>query len=48
MFVDFEDLDTNARVWIYQSNREFSKNEVEIIKEKTSIFIDNWLRHGDH
>ena len=44
----FEDLDNNARVWIYQSNREFSNNEVEIIKEKTSNFIENWLRHGDH
>ena len=48
MFVNFDDLDNNARVWIYQSNREFSNNEVEIIKEKTTSFIENWLRHGDH
>ncbi|GGK57736.1 MULTISPECIES: ABC transporter ATPase [Flavobacteriaceae] len=47
MFVNFEDLDNNARVWIYQSNREFSNNEVEIIKEKITSFIENWLRHGD-
>jgi hypothetical protein len=47
MFVNFEDLDNNARVWIYQSNRAFSNNEVEIIKEKTTNFIENWLRHGD-
>lgn len=48
MFVKFEDLDKNARVWIYQSNREFSNNEVEIIKEKTLDFIENWQRHGDN
>ena len=47
MFVNFEDLDKNSRVWIYQCNREFSNNEVEIIKEKTSEFIENWQRHGD-
>lgn len=48
MFVKFEDLDKSARVWIYQSNREFSNNEVEIIKEKTLDFIENWQRHGDN
>jgi len=47
MFVKFEDLDKDARVWIYQSNREFSNNEVDIIKEKTTNFIQNWQRHGD-
>ena len=48
MFVKFEDLDKSARVWIYQSNREFTNNEVEIIKEKTLDFIENWQRHGDN
>ncbi|MEX1383981.1 ABC transporter ATPase [Lutibacter sp.] len=48
MFIKFDDLDKNARVWIYQSSRAFSNNEVEIIKGKTTNFIENWLRHGDH
>lgn len=48
MFVNFEDLDKNSRVWIYQSSREFSNNEVEVIKEKTADFVQNWQRHGDN
>ncbi len=47
MFVDFESLDDNARIWIYQSNREFSDVEVESIVEKLTFFIQNWKRHGD-
>lgn len=47
MLVDFESLDNSARIWVYQSNREFSANEMEIIKAKTEVFIQNWVRHGD-
>jgi hypothetical protein len=47
MYVNFEDLDDDARVWIYQSSREFSKSEVEEIGVKIEGFIENWQRHGD-
>ncbi|UMB61670.1 ABC transporter ATPase [Lutibacter sp. A80] len=47
MFVNFEDLDKNARVWIYQANRAFTNNEVEIINEKTADFVLGWQRHGE-
>lgn len=47
MLVDFDSLDDAARIWIYQSNREFSSNELKIIEEKTANFIANWVRHGD-
>ena len=42
MFVDFESLDNSARIWVYQSNREFSTNEMVIIKTKVENF-DNTL-----
>lgn len=47
MYVNFEDLDDAARVWIYQSSREFSENEVKEISLKIEGFIENWQRHGD-
>lgn len=47
MYVNFEDLDDAARVWIYQSSREFSENEVKEIGDKIEVFIENWQRHGD-
>jgi hypothetical protein len=47
MLVDFESLDNSARIWVYQSNREFSANEMVIIKTKVENFLQNWVRHGD-
>lgn len=47
MLMDFDSLQDTARVWIYQSSRKFSDNEVGEIKNKLDIFISNWKRHGD-
>ena len=47
MFVNFEDLDGAARVWVYQSSREFSENEVKDISSKLKEFVESWQRHGD-
>jgi len=47
MLVSFESLEDSSRVWIYQSNREFSKSEVVEINDKVEEFIEDWLGHGD-
>jgi len=47
MLVDFDSLEDSSSVWIYQSNREFSNNEVIEITDKTKEFIEDWLGHGD-
>ncbi len=47
MYVDFESLPDDARIWIYQSNREFSVSEMVVINEKLTDFVNNWRRHGD-
>ncbi|SNR52088.1 hypothetical protein SAMN06265371_104242 [Lutibacter agarilyticus] len=47
MYLNFEDLDDAARVWVYQSSREFSENEVEEISLKIEAFIQKWQRHGE-
>ena len=47
MFVDYNEMPKNSRVWIYQANRELKENEVEIIEQELVKFINNWQRHGD-
>ncbi|MGJ8759906.1 MULTISPECIES: ABC transporter ATPase [unclassified Polaribacter] len=47
MFTEYKNLPNNSRVWIYQSNREFTENEINFISEKAEDFINQWTRHGD-
>jgi hypothetical protein len=46
MLVDFNTLPEESRVWIYQANRSFSETELEELKEKLDVFIENWTAHG--
>ena len=48
MFTEYKNLPNNSRVWIYQSNREFTEKEVEFISVKAKEFINSWTRHGDN
>lgn len=36
----------HSRVWIYQSAREFSENEMIQLKTKAESFIAEWTSHG--
>ena len=47
MFTEYKNLPNNARVWIYQSDREFTAKEIEIVSAKSVDFINQWTRHGD-
>ncbi|WP_159023424.1 ABC transporter ATPase [Formosa sp. L2A11] len=46
MLVDFNTLPETSKVWIYQANRSFSDQELEEIKSKLDVFIENWTAHG--
>jgi len=46
MLVEFNTLPEESRVWIYQANRSFSETELEDLKSKLDIFIENWTAHG--
>jgi len=46
MLVDFESLTETARVWIYQANRSFSKEELVEITAALDRFISEWTAHG--
>jgi len=44
--INFEDMPLHSRVWIYQSIREFSENEITQLKSKAEGFISEWTSHG--
>jgi hypothetical protein len=46
MYVPFETLPEDARIWIYQSNRKFSDDEMAQIEELLKAFLDTWAAHG--
>ena len=39
-------LPDNARIWIYQSNRSFTQEELEEIEQGLSKFLEQWTAHG--
>ena len=47
MYVDFEKLNDNSRIWVYQSSREFNDEEIKSIEAKLKDFVNEWTRHGD-
>ncbi|MDG1064438.1 MAG: ABC transporter ATPase [Flavobacteriaceae bacterium] len=46
MLRPFSELPDHSRVWIYQSNRKFSDQEVILIKNQVDLFLSNWTAHG--
>ncbi len=46
MYVPFESLPEESRIWIYQSNRKFSDEEITEIESDLQAFFQNWAAHG--
>lgn len=46
MFVPFENLPLESKIWIYQSNRKFSDEEITEIDDALQSFLQNWAAHG--
>jgi len=42
----YKDLPGSSKVWIYQSDREFSNEECDEIREQIKGFIVQWAAHG--
>ncbi|MGY0426532.1 MAG: ABC transporter ATPase [Polaribacter sp.] len=47
MFVDFDLIPEDAKVWIYPSSRKFYTDELEIINQKITSFVQNWKGDED-
>lgn len=46
MYVPFENLPEDSRIWIYQSNRKFSDAEFAEIENSLQSFLEQWAAHG--
>ncbi len=46
MITEFKNLPDDSRIWIYQSNRKLSNEEVDNISSKTEEFLKQWTAHG--
>lgn len=46
MWVPFESLPLSSKVWIYQSNRKFSDEEMKEIEVSIQSFLNEWAAHG--
>ncbi|WP_298148485.1 ABC transporter ATPase [Flavobacterium sp.] len=46
MYVPFEELPEESRVWIYQSNRRLQPEELSQIETALQQFVENWAAHG--
>lgn len=46
MIIDFKNIPDDSRIWVYQSNKDLSDSEIKIIKNKATLFLDNWKAHG--
>lgn len=47
MYVDFDTLQDSSRIWVYQSSREFTEEEVAQMSSSLTEFVNEWTRHGD-
>ena len=46
MYIPFENLPPESKIWIYQSNRKFTDVEFSEIKISVENFVENWAAHG--
>ncbi len=46
MYVPFDELSRQARVWVYQSDRPLSEAEISLIEEAAPAFLESWATHG--
>lgn len=46
MYIPFEELPEESRVWIYQSNRRLQPEELNQIETALQQFVENWAAHG--
>jgi hypothetical protein len=44
--MSIQQMPSDARVWVYQSNRRMSDAEVDSIKKSGQLFLKDWAAHG--
>jgi len=46
MYIPFENLPEDSKIWIYQSNRKFSDAEFSEIENDVKSFLESWEAHS--
>ncbi len=46
MYVPFDQLPSHSRIWVYQADRSFIREEEKIISDTLSDFCAQWSAHG--
>ena len=46
MYVPFDELPEDSRIWLYQSNSKFSDEEFSAIELDLQDFLKDWAAHG--
>lgn len=46
MYIPFDEMPKEARIWIYQSNRKFSEQEEQEIFAILTNFVGEWVAHS--
>ncbi|MDN3204922.1 hypothetical protein [Algoriphagus sediminis] len=46
MYLEFEEMPEDARIWIYQANRKLNSNEISMVEDRLKQFCQNWNTHG--
>lgn len=46
MLSPFQDLPKTSRVWVYQSDRKFTEEELPRLQQELSNFLEQWTAHG--
>ena len=46
MYIPFENLPEDSRIWIYQSNRKFTDDEIGELELAVNQFVQQWTAHG--
>ncbi len=46
MYIPFESLPDDAKIWVYQADRSLEENEVQRMTAAAKEFMDQWEAHG--
>ena len=46
MYIDFDKIPQDARIWVYQTNRQLTDNEASTIENYLKPAVNQWAAHG--
>jgi hypothetical protein len=46
MYVDFDKIPQDARIWVYQANRQLTDDEVNTVENYLKPAVNQWAAHG--